>query len=181
MEVHIIAREVLFDHGVVALGVLSPHDQMATAHHPPAVLFEPHALAALEAIQFPACLLFRFVFSCTLQFALGLLERLDRTRGLVFLFPGRFEIALGVLMDAGVQLQHHLRTAGFVVVVGENHGDGSFGGNGADDPWNLLDGLLDLVPSVPFNRFVGLVEQPLNVGPVLLNQMTKALLLLDFF
>ena len=33
----------------------------------------------------------------------------------------------------------------------------------------------------PFNRFVGLVEQPLNVGPVLLNQMTKALLLLDFF
>ena len=84
-------------------------------------------------------------------------------------------------MDAGVQLQHHLRTAGFVVVVGENHGEGSFGGNGADDPWNLLDGLFDLVPSVPFNRFVGLVEQPFNVGPVLLNQMTKALLLLDFF
>ena len=181
MEVHIIARKVLFDHGIVALGVLSPHDQMATAHHPPAVCSNHMRLLRLRRLSFLACLLFRFVFSCTLQFALGLLERLNRTRGLVFLFPGRFEIALGVLMDAGVQLQHHLRAAGFVVVVGENHGDGSFGGDGADDPWNLLDGLLDLVPSAPFNRFVGLVEQPLNVGPVLLNQMTKALLLLDFF
>ena len=77
VEVHVLSREMFLYHGIVAFGVFSTHEEMAALNHAPAVLFEPHAFASLEAVEFTAGLLFRLVFSCFLEFTFGFFKRLN--------------------------------------------------------------------------------------------------------
>ena len=153
---------------------------MAAFDHAPAVLLKPHPLAPLEAVEFPACLLFGLVFAGTLEFSFGFSQRLHGPRSLVLLLPRRLKVALSVLVHVGVKVQQHVWALCFVVLVGQDDRDGSVGGSGANDPRDSFDGFADGAPSVPLHGLVGLVEQPLHVVPVRLYEVPERLLFLDF-
>ncbi len=153
---------------------------MPALNHPPTVLFKPHALASLEPVELPAGLLLGFVFASPLELPFGFRQRLNGTGRLVLLFASRLKIALGVLMNRGVEFQHDLRAVRFVVLIGQNDRDGSVGWSSTDDPRDALDGFAHGGPSVSLDGLLGLVDEALNVAPVFLNQVPETLLLLDF-
>ena len=145
------------------------------------MLFKPHTFAALETVEFPAGLLFGFVFSCSLEFTLGLLKGLHRSRGLVLLFASRLKIALRILVDGGVKVQQYVRALCFPIFIGKNDRDGPLCGSSADNPRDAFDGFSNGAPTVSLNGLFGLFKQAFNMAPMVLNQMAKPLLFLDFF
>ena len=77
VQVHVLAREVLFHHGVVAFGVFSANQQMTPFDHAPAVLLKPHSFASLQTVEFTAGLLFGFTLSGSLELSLGFCQGLN--------------------------------------------------------------------------------------------------------
>ena len=154
---------------------------MATFDHAPTVLFKPHALATLEAIELATCFLLLFILSRPLQFPLRFFECLHSPRGLVLLFSSRLKVALGILMDGRVKFKQNLGSFRLKFLIGKQGCHRPISRRYTDDPRDGFDGPFDGIPSVSINRFLRLIQQSFNVIPVFLNEMPKTLLFLDFF
>ena len=172
---------MFFHHGVVAFRILAADNKVAALNDAPAVLFKPHPFASFKPVQLPTRFLLRLVLPGAFEHPFGVSEGFHSSLCLVFLLSCSFKIALSVLVDACVKVQLNLRAVWLVVFIRKVHGDEALGRVGANDPRNRFDGFSHATPTVPLHRLTGLLHEGFHVVPMLLNQMTEALVFFDFF